>query len=38
MVIGLMTALSIGLTLGDVPPLWRGLVNLTIGRRWRRAA
>ena len=30
-VIGLMTALSIGLTLGGVPPLWRGMVNLAIG-------
>ena len=26
-----MTALSIGLTLGGVPPLWRGMVNLAIG-------
>lgn len=30
-VIGLMTALSIGMTLGGVPPLWRGMVNLAIG-------
>ncbi len=30
-VIGLMTALSVGLTLGGVPPLWRGMVNLAIG-------
>ncbi|HVP62791.1 MAG TPA: hypothetical protein VMT11_19700 [Myxococcaceae bacterium] len=30
-VIGLMTGLSIGLTLGGVPPLWRGMVNLAIG-------
>ena len=31
LVIALMTALSVGLTLGGVPPLWRGLVNLAIG-------
>ncbi len=31
LVIGLMTALSLGLTLGGVPPLWRGMVNLAIG-------
>jgi hypothetical protein len=31
LVIGLMTALSGGLTLGGVPPLWRGMVNLAIG-------
>ena len=30
-VIGVMTALSLGLTLAGVPPLWRGLVNLAIG-------
>jgi hypothetical protein len=30
-VIGLMTALSVGLTLGGVPPLWRGMVNVAIG-------
>ncbi len=30
-VIGLMAALSVGLTLGGVPPLWRGMVNLAIG-------
>jgi hypothetical protein len=30
-VIGLMTALSVGLTLTGVPPLWRGMVNLAIG-------
>jgi len=30
-VIGLMTTLSFGLTLGGVPPLWRGMVNLAIG-------
>lgn len=30
-VIGLMTALSVGLTLSGVPPLWRGMVNLGIG-------
>jgi hypothetical protein len=30
-VIGLMTTLSVGLTLGGVPPLWRGMVNLAIG-------
>ncbi len=30
-VIGLMTALSLGMTLGGVPPLWRGMVNLAIG-------
>jgi hypothetical protein len=30
-VIGLMTALSVGLTVGGVPPLWRGMVNLAIG-------
>ena len=30
-VIALMTALSVGLTLGGVPPLWRGMVNLAIG-------
>ena len=30
-VIALMTAVSIGLTLGGVPPLWRGTVNLAIG-------
>ena len=30
-VIGLMAALSVGLTLGGVPPLWRGLVNVAIG-------
>jgi hypothetical protein len=30
-VIGLMTGLSVGLTLGGLPPLWRGMVNLTIG-------
>ena len=30
-VIGLMTALSIGLTLGGVPPLWGGRVTLAIG-------
>lgn len=29
-VIGLMTALSVGLTLGGVPPLWRGMVNVAI--------
>jgi hypothetical protein len=26
-----MTGLSVGLTLGGVPPLWRGMVNLAIG-------
>jgi hypothetical protein len=26
-----MTGLSVGLTLGGLPPLWRGMVNLTIG-------
>jgi len=31
LVIALMTALSVGLTLGGVPPLWRGMLNLTIG-------
>ncbi|HET9035031.1 MAG TPA: hypothetical protein VFN45_02460 [Myxococcaceae bacterium] len=31
MVIALMTALSVGLTVGGVPPLWRGAVNLAIG-------
>lgn len=31
LVIGLMTALSVGMTLGGVPPLWRGMVNLAIG-------
>jgi hypothetical protein len=31
MVIGLMTALSVGLTLGGVPPLWRGMVDVAIG-------
>jgi len=30
-VIAFMTALSVGLTLGGVPPLWRGMVNLAIG-------
>ena len=30
-VIGLMTGLSVGLTLGGLPPLWRGMVNLAIG-------
>ncbi len=30
-VIGFMTALSIGLTLAGVAPLWRGMVNLAIG-------
>ena len=30
-IIGMMTALSVGLTLGGVPPLWRGMVNLAIG-------
>ena len=30
-VIALMTALSVGLTLGGVPPLWRGMVSLAIG-------
>lgn len=30
-VIGLMTTLSIALTLGGVPPLWRGMVNVAIG-------
>jgi len=30
-VIAFMTALSLGLTLGGVPPLWRGLVNVAIG-------
>jgi len=30
-VIALMTALSLGLTLGGVPALWRGTVNLAIG-------
>jgi hypothetical protein len=30
-VIGLMTALSVGLTLAGVPPLWRGMVNVAIG-------
>jgi NCAIR mutase (PurE)-related protein len=30
-VIGLMTGVSIGLTLGGVPPLWRGMVNVAIG-------
>lgn len=30
-VIGLMTALSVGLTVGGVSPLWRGLVNVAIG-------
>ena len=30
-VIGLMTGLSLGLTLGGLPPLWRGMVNLAIG-------
>lgn len=31
LVIGLMTGLSVGLTLSGVPPLWRGMVNLAIG-------
>jgi hypothetical protein len=30
-VIALMTALSVGLNVGGVPPLWRGAVNLAIG-------
>jgi hypothetical protein len=30
-VIALMTALSVGLTVGGVPTLWRGAVNLAIG-------
>jgi hypothetical protein len=30
-VIALMTALSVGLTVGGIPPLWRGAVNLAIG-------
>jgi hypothetical protein len=30
-IIGLMTGLSVGLTLGGVPPLWRGMVNVAIG-------
>ena len=30
-VIALMTALSVGLTAGGIPPLWRGAVNLAIG-------
>jgi hypothetical protein len=30
-VIALMTGVSVGLTLGGVPPLWRGMVNLAIG-------
>jgi len=30
-VIALMTALSVGLTLAGVPPLWRGMVNVAIG-------
>ena len=31
LVIGLMTGLSVGLTVGGLPPLWRGMVNLAIG-------
>jgi hypothetical protein len=30
-IIALMTGLSIGLTLAGTPPLWRGMINLTIG-------
>ena len=30
-VIGLMTGVSVGLTLGGLSPLWRGMVNLAIG-------
>jgi hypothetical protein len=30
-VIWLMTGVSVGLTLGGVPPLWRGMVNVAIG-------
>ncbi len=31
LVIASMTGLSVGLTLGGVPSLWRGMVNLAIG-------
>ncbi len=31
MVISLMTAVSLALSLGGVPPFWRGTVNLAIG-------
>ena len=31
LVIGLMTGVSVGLTLGGLPPLWRGMVNVAIG-------